>query len=142
MNFDLQIRQLEVVPILEFTYHGQIPSLNHIYGQDRRTGRRYLKPEGKMFKTNIRSLIKTRPPEVMWYTVETWFERQIVYKNGKPYRWDMDDYYKLIFDAVSKKIGIDDCRFRRHIAEKNPGKGTLLFRLYPWKEDQWEHQRQ
>lgn len=89
---------------------------NHIYGQ-KRGGGKFIKTEGRKFILEIEMLLrgKTFPYkedehyiEIKWHFLLSNFYKKQKKKSINKKSGDMDNFKKLIQDAIARKLGFDD----------------------------------
>lgn len=102
--------------VIEFW--GHLPSVNHLYGQ--RFGKMYLKKEGKEIKECIVEKYRAQMPldQEIGYVLEihgNWYN-----KGGKTRikKRDSNNLLKLILDACTEALGIDDSQIFREEIKK------------------------
>lgn len=89
------------------------PSMNDIYYhiKDHYANYTYiLKPEVRLWKTKAKEYVPVfevpvnQPIYINWTAVRSWR-----YQSGAAKRFDITNLQKVLMDAISEKIGVDDC---------------------------------
>lgn len=106
------------------------PSTNHAY-RDRYGGGRVLTREGKEWKALVGWHTKATPPEareiLQGYVrqgrmlhVRVDYYLELLTKGGTVRRWDVNNYDKLLIDAIFDEIDIDDRFMASLLVHKHP----------------------
>ena len=83
-------------------------SVNHAYGYNPKTNRRYLVSEGVMFKNSVAYLVKSQLPKGYKINPDDSFNVKISFHFEDKRRRDVDDYFKLLIDALTGILWKDD----------------------------------
>jgi len=120
--------------MIEYTIPGHPMSVNHMYGSTKKGGR-FLTKEGKRWKENIKleclskfGRINSREPIIV----------QVVYYFPDNRKRDVSNYDKILLDALSGVLYVDDSQIQcaslhKFIDKKNP---RTIIRL--WRVDDLE----
>ena len=120
--------------MIEYAIPGHPMSVNHMYGS-KKNGGRFLKKEGKQWKENIAleclskfGRVNSREPIIV----------QIIYFFPDNHRRDVTNYDKVLLDALSGVLYVDDSQIQcaalhKFVDKKNP---RTIIRL--WKVDDVE----
>ena len=120
--------------MIEYTIPGHPMSVNHMYGSSK-NGRRFLKKEGKTWKENIAleclskfGRINSTEPIIV----------QVIYFFPDNHRRDVTNCDKILLDALSGVLYVDDSQtqcavLHKFVDKKNP---RTIIRL--WKVDDVE----
>lgn len=111
--------------ILQISFPHKVLSVNHIYGRSKFGT--YLKPEAKKFKQMVADGINTKldfNPDKHFISVECYFYMDNFYtKKGAINRkaTDLDNFQKLLFDAIFDKLCINDAYICNSSSQKRHG---------------------
>ena len=110
------------------------PSVNHMYGTNRKTGRRFLKPAARQFRDAVWLIAKKSCPGMA--PIKSTCRLHIdLYPPDRRIR-DTDNYFKAPQDALQAAgVVLNDNQFRRHLSgdmhDPAPPKGYIVVTLIP-----------
>lgn len=128
----------DTTPTLEITVPGRVPSTNHLYATA--GGRRILSAQGRQYKTAISTLVHATcrhalPLPITPYALHLTVHDRWRTSNGQPVRADATNRIKVLEDALSEGLGIDDRWFWEVTVTKrdDPYDPRVIARLTPWQ---------
>ena len=100
--------------MIHFRVEGIPPSYNQAFKINYNFREVYLSAHAKQFKNKIKMQI---PPisgaTSLVYAVDIKYVYNWYYKNGRLKKKDTQNCDKLLYDAISEQLGIDDSRFKK-----------------------------
>ena len=103
----MELNQIQFsIPLLPLS----VNSLYQVIFSQRRVE---LKPEARRFKTQAKVYVpRFTVQDDSFLRLEAAFHYPHFHKNGKLRRFDSQNLLKLLIDAISEKIGVDDSRLK------------------------------
>jgi Holliday junction resolvase RusA-like endonuclease len=109
-------------------------SMNSLYNVIFSMKRIEMKPEARLWKTQAKGYIPPWKPtkENPFMGIDCKFMFNVYFKNGKVRKIDTQNMMKLVIDAVSEKIGVDDAYFKAGSwsTEHNTDKESVEVKIY------------
>ena len=97
---------------IKFIIQGLPPSYDHHFKINYNLRQVYLTQEARMFKVKAKMstpALTFKDTDLFKITID--YYGNFFYKNHKPRKIDAQNLDKLLIDAVSEKLGFDDCRY-------------------------------
>ena len=103
------VKRIEGVDFIRFTVPLSPVSCNSLYNVMFALKRVELKPEIRMWKTQVKQFVppwKTEKTGYLYFNLDVYTET--LFKNGKVRKLDLQNMEKALIDAVCEKIGLSD----------------------------------
>lgn len=94
----------------------KVVSTNLLYGYNRKTGKRYKKPEAKQFEDDARRYLNIHANRIR--LPEDHFPLELITRIFVSNKFDTSNCLKLLEDCIARHFGINDRRFMGHRTSK------------------------
>jgi len=113
--------------IIDITLPLLPPSVNHMYGRDRRGKRTYLTQEARDFQEMVALAAREQRPGPIDKNTPLLLRIEIVFPDHR--RRDVNNYVKVPEDAIARALSFDDCQVFEGCNRKRVQKGVRSCRI-------------